>query len=207
MGEPFMIGIAGGSASGKSTLVNTIAKTVADGRVAILRQDWYYRDQSDKEIEERARTNYDHPDAFDNDLLVEHVEALMRGETVYCPTWDYVNHVRAKATVKVEPRRVVIVEGILVLEDDQLRDTMDLKIFVDTDPDIRLIRRIQRDTTVRGRTFESVTEQYLRDVRPMHEKYVEPCKAKADLVIPHGGYNSVVIQILTTLIDRHSPEV
>jgi uridine kinase len=197
-----LIGIAGGTASGKSTLVDRIQEAVAPIEVAILRQDWYYRDQSHLAMEARVQTNYDHPDSFDNDLLHDHVDRLLRGEAVEAPTYDFANHNRATVTMAVKPHKVVLVEGIMVLHDRPLRDRMDIKLFVDADPDVRILRRLERDIVERKRTFESVMERYLKDVRPMHLKYVEPSKFHADLIIPSGAFNSVVVEILSTLINN-----
>ena len=202
MPKPILIGIGGGTASGKSTLVDSIAKVVNPDEVAILREDWYYNDQSHLEFEERLKTNYDHPQSFDNELLYDHVRQLLDGQQVHSPTYDFTRHTRAKATVLVNPAKVIITEGILVLHHANLRDLMDIKIYVDTDSDLRILRRLKRDITERGRTFESVTERYLNYVRPMHRKYVEPTKYYADLVIPFGRFNSVVVQILTTIINE-----
>ncbi len=197
-----MIGVGGGTASGKTTLVDKIAEDVAEGRVAILRQDWYYKDQSHMSMEERLRVNYDHPDAFDTPLLVSHVESLKRGETVEAPTYDFAAYTRASETITVRPSKVIIVEGILVLHFEALRRLMDIKLYVDTDSDIRIIRRLKRDVMERGRTFESVMKQYLKYVRPMHIEFVEPTKYHADLVIPFGAFNSVVISLLSTIVEH-----
>ena len=202
MPKPILIGIGGGTASGKTTLVDHISKVVTPEQVAILREDWYYKDQSSLSMDERVKTNYDHPDSFDHTMLVEHVQTLLGGQAVEAPTYDFTHHTRAKATIRIPEAKVVILEGILVLHDERLRNLMDIKIFVDTDSDLRILRRLKRDITERGRTFESVKERYLKDVRPMHQTYVEPTKAHADLVIPFGRFNTVVIDILTTIIDE-----
>lgn len=205
MPKPILIGIGGGTASGKTTIVDRIAETVRDGGVAILREDWYYKDQSHLSMDERVKTNYDHPDSFEHDLLLTHVHDLLEGRAVDAPTYDFTQHTRARATVRVEPARVVIVEGIMVLWETRLRELMDIKIFVDTDSDLRILRRLKRDVTERGRTIESVQERYLKHVRPMHLTYVDPSRRFADLVIPYGGFNSVIVEILSTIIrDRHS---
>jgi uridine kinase len=202
-GEPWVvvIGIAGGTASGKSTLVDEIAYLSGEERVAVLRQDHYYKDQSHLSHEERLLTNYDHPDSIDNDLLVKHVQTLLRHQAVEVPAYDFKTHSRLEQTTRVEPKKVVVVEGILALAVPALRDFMDLKIFVDTDHDLRLLRRLRRDVEDRGRTFESVTKRYLEHVRPMHIEFVEPSKQYADLVVPHGGLNKVVVALLSNLID------
>ena len=202
MPKPIFIGIGGGTASGKTTLVENIRKKVIPEQASFLREDWYYKDQSHLSMEERIETNYDHPNSFDHKQLVEHVKELLSGNPVEAPSYDFTTHTRAKETMRVEVAKVIIVEGILVLHDTRLRDLMDIKIFVDTDSDLRILRRLKRDITERGRTFESVKERYLKDVRPMHEQYVEPTKAFADLVIPFGRFNTVVIDILRTIIDE-----
>lgn len=204
MHKPILIGIGGGTASGKTTLVDHIAKTVAHNEVAILREDWYYNQQSHLTMEERIKTNYDHPDSFDHTLLANHLKKLLDGESVDAPTYDFTHHTRAKATVHVESAKVIFIEGILVLYCEALRNLMDIKIFVDTDSDLRILRRLKRDITERGRTFDSVQERYIKDVRPMHQLFVEPSKDHADLVVPFSGFNTVVIQILKTIInERH----
>lgn len=196
-----VIGIAGGTASGKTTLVDQIAHLSGEERVAILRQDSYYKDQDGIPAEVRERTNYDHPDSIDNDLLIEHVQSLTEQCPVDTPVYDFKTHSRTDQSIRVEPKKVVIVEGILALAIPELRDLFDLKIFVDTDHDLRLLRRLRRDIEERGRTFDSVTRRYLEHVRPMHRTFVEPSKEFADLVVPHGGLNKAVIAILTNLIE------
>lgn len=199
-----VIGIAGGTASGKTTLVDQIVGFSGERRVAVLRQDSYYRDNPGLSLEARARINYDHPDALDLDLLADHVAALSRGERIETPSYDFKLHARSKLTTPVLPKRVVLVEGILVFCHERLRESMDLKIFVDTDHDLRLLRRLQRDVEERGRTFESVTRQYLEHVRPMHMQFVEPSRQYADLVVPQGGRNETVVGILTQLIEMRN---
>jgi uridine kinase len=181
--------------------VDEIAYLSGGERVAVLRQDHYYKDQSHLSLEDRVLTNYDHPESIDNDLLEEHVRTLLRHEAVEVPEYDFRSHSRLSRTNRVEPKKVVVVEGILVMAIPALRDLMDLKIFVDADRDLRLLRRLRRDIEDRGRTFESVTKRYLEHVRPMHAKYVEPSKQYADLVVPHGGLNKVVIALLSNLIE------
>jgi uridine kinase len=199
-----VIGVAGGTASGKTTLVDQIIHFSGGDRVVVLRQDNYYRPLDDLPVEERALVNFDHPDAIDLELLAEHVRSLSRGESIESPTYDFLTHSRAEGTRSLEPKRVVLVEGILVLAVAELRDLMDLKIFVDTDHDLRLIRRLRRDVEQRGRTFDSVTERYLEQVRPMHEQYVEPSRGYADIVVPNGGMNQVVVGLLTNLIEARN---
>jgi uridine kinase len=167
----------------------------------MIEQDAYYKDQSDLTFEERIKTNYDHPLAFDNDLLIEHLERLRRRESIEKPTYDYKLHTRAEETVRIDPKDVIILEGILILEDERLRDLMDIKVFVDTDADVRIIRRMLRDIAERGRTMESVVEQYLTVVRPMHMQFIEPTKRYADIIVPEGGQNRVAIDLLTTKIN------
>ena len=196
-----VIGVAGGTASGKTTLVDEIVSLAGEERVAVLRQDSYYRDLGDMDMEARKATNYDHPDAIEFELLAEHVQAMRRGEGVQMPQYDFKTHARMPETVEVPPRKVVVVEGILALAIPELRKVMDLKIFVDTDHDLRLLRRFRRDIEERGRTFDSVTQRYLEHVRPMHREFVEPSKEYADLVVPHGGLNRTVIALLTNLIE------
>jgi uridine kinase len=196
-----VIGVAGGTASGKTTLVDEITSLAGEDSVAVVRQDSYYRDLEGLDLEARQATNYDHPDAIEFELLTEHVRALSRGEGAEVPQYDFKTHARIPETIPVPARKVVVVEGILVLAVPELRELMDLKIFVDTDHDLRLIRRLRRDIEERGRTFDSVTQRYLEHVRPMHREYVEPSKEHADLVVPHGGFNQTVIALLTNLIE------
>jgi uridine kinase len=166
----------------------------------MIQQDYYYKDQSDLPFEERLKTNYDHPLAFDNDLLIEHLEKLLRYEPIEKPVYDYSIHTRSKEIIVVEPKDVIILEGILVLEDERLRNLMDIKLFVDTDADIRIIRRMSRDIKERGRTLDSVIEQYTNVVRPMHNQFIEPTKRYADVIIPEGGQNHVAIDLMVTKI-------
>lgn len=195
------IGIAGGTGSGKTTLSRHIAEAFGD-LVTVITHDSYYRAQDHKSPEERAAQNYDHPDAFETELLLAHLESLANGEAVDVPVYDYTRHTRAKGTVKAEPRKVVVLEGILIFCDKTLRDRMDLKLFVDTDADERILRRIVRDTTERGRTLESVISQYLTTVKPMHEAFVEPYKRFADIIIPGGGDNPAALDMIITRIKK-----
>src|SRR5512141_846155 len=197
---PVVIGVAGGSGSGKTTVVRRIVESLGEDHVTILEHDRYYRDRSDLRLEERAALNYDHPDSLETDLLVRHVEELKSGGAVELPTYDFARHNRKAATEGVGPRPAIIVEGILIFVDAPLRKLMDVKVFVDTDPDTRFIRRLQRDTAERGRTVQSVIEQYLSTVKPMHLECVEPSKRYADIIIPQGGHNAVAIDMLLTLI-------
>ena len=197
-----VIGIAGGTGSGKTTLTRRLKEQFGDA-VSVVYHDNYYRKNDHLTYEERCRLNYDHPDAFDTQLMVEHIQALRRGETVQCPTYDYTVHNRAAATVELTPTSVILVEGILIFENQALRDLMDVKIFVDTDADVRILRRITRDVLERGRSLESVVEQYLTTVKPMHEQFVEPSKRYADIVVLEGGYNAVALDLIVRRVAHH----
>ncbi len=196
MHPPLVIGVAGGTGSGKSTVARALADGLPPHSVAMLEHDAYYRDRSDLDFEERSRLNYDHPDSLDNDLLVRHLEQLRAGQPVEAPIYDFVSHSRRRETRHVEPGRLVIVEGILVFVDPRVRALLDIKLFVDTDADLRVFRRIRRDIEQRGRTFASIREQYYASVRPMHLQYVEPSKRWADLIIPEGGENRVALDLI-----------
>lgn len=197
---PIVIGLAGGSGSGKSTVVRRIVESFGGEHVTVLDHDRYYRDHPELGLEARAALNYDHPDALETELMVEHVTALKAGRGVDAPAYDFTNHARAAATRRFEPATALIVEGILVFADKRLRELMDIKIYVDADDDIRFIRRLVRDTTERGRTMQSVIDQYLGTVKPMHLEFVEPTKRYADVIIPQGGHNDVAIDMVLTLI-------
>lgn len=198
-----IIGIAGGTGSGKTTVVRKIVESLPAGEVVLLPQDSYYKDSSHVPAEKRQSINFDHPDAFDWPLLSAQVAALRRGESIEQPVYDYLTCSRQPRTIHIEPREVVIIEGIMALFDPDLRAMMDLKVFVDTDPDERLIRVIQRDMLERGRTAEAVMERYVRVLKPMHEQFIEPCKRYADLIVPEGGSNQVAIDILTMYVRKH----
>lgn len=198
-----IIGIAGGTGSGKTTVVRKIVESLPAGEVVLLPQDSYYKDSSHVPAEKRQSINFDHPDAFDWPLLSAQVAALRRGESIEQPVYDYLTCSRQPQTIHIEPREVVIIEGIMALFDPALRAMMDLKVFVDTDPDERLIRVIQRDMLERGRTAEAVMERYIRVLKPMHEQFIEPCKRYADLIVPEGGSNQVAIDILTMYVRKH----
>lgn len=200
MKKPILIGITGGTGSGKSTIADALYSNFSNERITMIQQDMYYKDQSNLSMEERVKTNYDHPMAFDNDLLVEHLQKLIKGEAIEKPRYDFTIHNRAKDTTTVEPREIIIVEGILILEDERIRNLLDIKVYVDTDADIRILRRLVRDIDERGRTVESVIDQYLTMVRPMHMEFTEPTKRYADIIIPEGGHNYVAIDILMAKI-------
>ncbi|MCF0148371.1 MAG: uridine kinase [Clostridium sp.] len=200
MDKPILIGITGGTGSGKSSIADAIYSSFSNECIAMIQQDMYYKDQSHLSMEERVKTNYDHPKAFDNDLLIKHLKDLTNGVAIDKPIYDFSCHNRAKETVKVEPRSIIIVEGILVLEDERIRDLLDIKVYVDTDADIRILRRLVRDINERGRTVDSVINQYLEVVRPMHLQFTEPTKRYADIIVPEGGQNKVAIDILVSKI-------
>ncbi|GAB4073359.1 uridine kinase [Barrientosiimonas marina] len=200
--KPVVIGVAGGSGSGKTSVTQSICQRFQDKTILVIEQDYYYKDQSHLPFEERLNTNYDHPLAFDNDLLISHIHKLLNHEPVQKPVYDYKLYTRSNEVIKVEPKQVIILEGILVLEDQRLVDLMDIKTFVDTDADIRIIRRLSRDMKERGRTLDSVIEQYENIVRPMHLQFVEPTKRYADIIIPEGGENHVAIDIIATKIEQ-----
>ena len=201
-----VIGIAGGTGSGKTTLMKNIVSRF-EGDVTVLSHDNYYKRHDELTYEERSQLNYDEPDALETDLMAAHLVALRRGEAIDCPVYDFTAHNRSDETVLILPRKVIIVEGILIFENEPLRNLMDIRIFVDTDADVRLCRRIQRDVTKRGRTLESVLHQYQQTVKPMHEKYVEPSKKFANIVVPEGGKNYVALDMIMGRIQRHLEEV
>lgn len=198
--KPIIIGVTGGSGSGKTSVSRAIFNNFPDHSIMMLEQDSYYKDQSNLSFEERLNTNYDHPFAFDNDLLIQHVEELLNYKAIEKPVYDYVAHTRSQATIIQEPKEVIILEGILILEDERLRELMDIKVYVDTDDDIRIIRRIKRDMEERGRTLDSVFEQYLTVVKPMYHQFIEPTKRYADIIVPEGGENHVAIDLITTKV-------
>lgn len=196
MSKPFLIGVAGGSGSGKTTVVANLLKVLKNRSVLCISHDDYYRNQDQLPMSQRERTNYDHPDALETSLLIEHLELLSAGKSVKKPTYDFANHTRSKKTEKIVPAKVIIVEGILLFENKGLRNKFDLKVFVDTDADIRVLRRIKRDIKERGRTFDFVVDQYLDYTRPMHLEFVEPSKRYADIIVPEGGLNNVALDLL-----------
>ena len=198
-----IIGIAGGTGSGKSTVVKKIVESLNKDEVVVLPQDSYYKDSSHVPVNERQNINFDHPDAFEWILLAEHIEKLKNGQSIEQPIYSYLTCTRQEETIHIEPREVVIIEGILALCDEQLRSMMDLKVFVDADADERLIRVIGRDIAERGRTAEDVMKRYVNVLKPMHQQFIEPCKRYADLIVPEGGNNQVAIDILTMYIKKH----
>lgn len=199
--NPLVIGIAGGSGSGKTTVANLILERVGAHRIAYLPHDAYYKDLSNLPPPQRAEVNFDHPNSLESDLLIQHIQQLKSGKPVHLPIYDFTTHTRTRETMLVEPRRVILVEGILIFAEPQLRKLFDVKIFVDTDPDIRFIRRLQRDIAERGRTTESVINQYLTTVRPMHLEFAEPSKRYADVIIPEGGFNTVALDMVVARIE------
>jgi uridine kinase len=199
---PLIIAIAGGSGSGKTTVANTILERVGGQRIAYLPHDAYYKDLSHLPPVQRAQINFDHPNSLETDLLVEHIQRLKNWQVVELPVYDFTHHARTDKTVRVEPSRVVIVEGILIFVEQALRELFDVKIFVDTDSDIRFIRRLQRDILERGRNTEMVVQQYLNTVRPMHLEFVEPSKRYADIIIPEGGFNAVALDMVISHIEK-----
>ncbi|WP_032121839.1 uridine kinase [Clostridium amazonitimonense] len=200
MNKPILIGIAGGTGSGKSTIAKEIYSRFNEECIAMVEQDSYYKDQSEIPFEERVKINYDHPKAFDTELLIQHLKALLNGEAVEKPMYDFEEHNRKKETVTVESKDIIILEGILILEDPRIRELLNIKLYVDTDADVRIIRRILRDINERGRSVDSVINQYLNVVRPMHLQFIEPTKRYADIIIPEGGHNKVAIDIIVANI-------
>ncbi|HSM57227.1 MAG TPA: uridine kinase [Candidatus Sulfomarinibacteraceae bacterium] len=196
--RPVVFGVAGGTASGKTTVANTILDAVGASQVAYLAHDAYYKDMDHLPFEERSRLNYDHPDSLETDLMVSHVEQLLRGEPVQVPIYDFTRHRRTERTVLAEPSPIILVEGILVFTHTRLRELMDIKVYVDTDADVRLIRRVVRDMEERGRSLDAIIKQYLETVRPMHLEFVEPSKRYADIIIPRGGMNKVALDMVVS---------
>ena len=197
-----VIGIAGGSGSGKTTLMNNIVSRFGDD-ITVLSHDSYYKRHDDMTYEERCRLNYDEPAALETELMVRHLDKLRNGEAIDCPVYDFTVHNRSDATQRIEPSRIIIVEGILIFENEALRDLMDIRIFVDTDADIRLCRRVKRDVNKRGRSLESVLQQYQQTVKPMYEKYVEPSKKYAHILVPEGGKNTIAQEFIISLLEKH----
>ncbi|RCX18691.1 uridine kinase [Fontibacillus phaseoli] len=199
-----IIGIAGGTGSGKTTVARSVIEQLGPDKVTFISQDNYYKDQADLTMEERLLTNYDHPFAFDNELLIEHLTLLKKGQPAYAPVYDFTDYTRsATKTVQLKENRIAIVEGLFVLYDEKLRKLLNIKVFVDTDSDVRLLRRVQRDMEERGRSIHSIHQQYLATVKPMHEAFIEPSKKYADIIIPEGGHNEVGIHMLTILTEKY----
>ncbi len=200
--SPLVIGIAGGTGSGKTTVANAILQSVGADRIVYLPHDAYYRDQSDKPFEERVKVNFDHPDSLETELMIRHINQLKAWQAIEMPVYDFTTHTRTSRSSRVEPKGVVVVEGILIFAEPELRSLLDVKIYVDTDADIRFIRRLQRDIFERGRTTELVIRQYLNTVRPMHMEFVEPSKRYADVIIPEGGMNAVAMNMVIARIEE-----
>ena len=200
-----VIGVAGGTGSGKTTLVKALMERFGEN-ITVLSHDNYYKQHNELTYEERTKLNYDHPDAFDTDVMIEHLRLLKQGVAIDCPTYDFTIHNRAEGILHIEPEKVIVVEGILIFQNLELCREMDIKIFVDTDADVRLCRRIRRDVRKRGRTIESVIDQYLATVKPMHEQFVEPSKKNADLIVPEGGKNLIALEMIVNRIQRHIEE-
>ena len=198
--RPFLIGVAGGTCSGKTTVTERLVELVGPEQLSLIKQDAYYIDRTEQPFEERVRANYDHPDSFDWSLTFQQLSALLDGQAVDVPVYDYANHNRSSDVVRVSPTRIVVFEGILALYDERLRDLFDLRIFVDTDADVRLIRRLERDVRDRGRTPESIMKQYMTTVRPSHMQFIEPTKRHADVIVPEGGHNERAIDVLVARI-------
>lgn len=202
MSDIMVIGIAGGTGSGKTTITKRLVERFG-GDVSVIHHDNYYKAHHSMTYEERTLLNYDHPDAFDTDMLIEHLKQLKQGHAIRCPVYDYSIHDRTEETILIEPTRVIILEGILIYENQALCDQMDIKIFVDADADVRILRRIERDVRDRGRSLESVINQYLSTVKPMHEQFVEPSKRRADVIVPEGGYNLVALDMVIQRVRAH----
>ena len=202
MNDILVLGIAGGSGSGKTTLMNNIVSRFSED-ITVLSHDSYYKRHDDMTYEERCQLNYDEPAALETDLMVRHLDLLRRGQAIDCPVYDFTVHNRSDSVVRIEPSRIIIVEGILIFENEDLRDLMDIRIFVDTDADIRLCRRVKRDVNKRGRSLESVLTQYQQTVKPMYEKYVEPSKKYAHILVPEGGKNTIAQEFIISLLEKH----
>lgn len=198
--EPVLIGVAGGTGSGKTTVAHEILKRAGTEQISLIQHDAYYKDLGDLAPAQRAMQNFDHPDALDNTLLITHLQELKAGRAIEMPVYDFTTHTRTARTRRLEPHRIILLEGILIFADEELRRLMDVKIYVDTDADIRFVRRLQRDIAERGRTMDSVIHQYLATVRPMHREFVEPSKRYADVIIPEGGFNEVAMDMIAARI-------
>ena len=200
--KPLIIGIAGGSGSGKSTVASNVADLLTTSSVAFIDMDAYYKNFQQLTLDERRKLNWDHPDAFDYELLCEHLETLSRRRAIDKPEYDFVTHLRRPETIRIEPADVVVIDGILLFVDERVRELCDVKVFVDADPDVRLIRRLQRDTRERGRPMDEIIDQYLSTVQPMHLEFVEPSKRYADVIVPRGGHNAIAIEMIVAKIQR-----
>jgi uridine kinase len=200
--KPIVIGVAGGTGAGKTTVALAILDRVGRERVAFIQHDSYYRDLGDLSAADRARVNYDHPDSLETDLLVTHLKSLVAGKAVEAPLYSFSTHSRRECTRHVEPRKAILVEGLLIFADQSLRNLMDIKVYVDADADLRFIRRLQRDIVERGRTPESIIEQYLTTVRPMHLDFIEPSKRYADVIIPQGGFNTIALDMIVARVEK-----
>ncbi len=197
---PFLIGICGGSGSGKTVVVRSILEALGPDHVVVMHQDSYYRDHANLSFDERARINFDHPNAFDSDLLLEHLKALLAGSAIQQPVYDFTTHTRAEQVTDIAPRQIILLDGILILHDPRIRELMDIRVFMDCDADVRLIRRIRRDMAERARSLESILTQYEKHVRPMHDQFVDPSMKFADVIIPHGGMNVVAVDMMITKV-------
>lgn len=200
--RPVLIGLCGGSGSGKSTVTEQLYANTGSGRCTVIRQDNYYKDQSHLSFEDRQKTNYDHPFAFDNDLFIEHLKLLREGKSVDMPEYDFSVHNRKKETIRLEPKDIILIEGILLFSEPRILELLDMRIFVDTDSDVRILRRIKRDMKERARSLDSVIDQYMATVRPAHLQFVEPSKRYADIIVPEGGYNKVALDLIQTKVDH-----
>lgn len=199
--RPILIGLCGGSGSGKSTVTEQLYAKTGSERCTVIRQDNYYKDQSHLSFEDRQKTNYDHPFAFDNDLFIEHLKMLREGKGIDMPGYDFSVHNRKKESVRLEPKDIILIEGILLFSEPRILDLLDMRIFVDTDSDVRILRRIKRDMKERARSLDSVIDQYMATVRPAHLQFVEPSKRYADIIVPEGGYNKVAVDLIQTKVD------
>lgn len=200
--RPVLIGLCGGSGSGKSTVTEQLYANTGSERCTVIRQDNYYKDQSHLSFEDRQKTNYDHPFAFDNDLFIEHLKLLREGKSVDMPEYDFSVHNRKKETIRLQPKDIILIEGILLFSEPRILELLDMRIFVDTDSDVRILRRIKRDMKERARSLDSVIDQYMATVRPAHLQFVEPSKRYADIIVPEGGYNKVALDLIQTKVDH-----
>lgn len=200
MNQPLIIGVAGGSGSGKTTVIQRIVRHIKEENLSLIAHDAYYRDLKHLTFEERARQNFDHPASLETELLIRHIKALISGYSIECPIYDFTNHIRKEEALTITPKKIILVDGILIFYEKELRKLMNIKLFVDTDDDVRLLRRLRRDICERGRSIEGVLDQYERFVRPMHLEFVEPTKRYADIIIPHGGENQIALQMVNALI-------